>query len=173
MNVADSSRDLTPSGGQQTPEQELVDKLTPLIRPEKKQDVARVVGTVLRKVHSGPLPAPEDLGQYEAICPGAAGRIIAMAEQNMAHRQSMETTLVSKEYGLRTRGQWLAFAALLAILVVVAFTFWLGQPIAAGLLGGATIVAIVGMFLGRDRAREEAKQTQVPEKPGRAKSRRK
>ena len=102
-----------------------------------------------------------------------AGRIIAMAEQNMAHRQSMETTLVSKEYGLRTRGQWLAFAALLAILVVVAFTFWLGQPIAAGLLGGATIVAIVGMFLGRDRAREEAKQTQVPEKPGRAKSRRK
>jgi uncharacterized membrane protein len=102
-----------------TPAQEILTKLTPLLRPDKRNEAERVVGMILHKFHSGPLPAPEDLAHYDAICPGAANRIISMAENSMNHRQTMEKTLVKSEYGLRTRGQWLAIAALITMLAVI------------------------------------------------------
>ncbi|MDP9413523.1 MAG: DUF2335 domain-containing protein [Pseudomonadota bacterium] len=139
----------------ETPAQEIVNKLTPILRPEQRREAERVIGMVLQKTHSGPLPAPEDLAHYDAICPGAANRIITMAESNMGHRQAMERTLVRTEYGLRTRGQWLALIALFAMLAVIAFTFWIGQPIAGAVLGSATLIAVTGMFLGRDSQASE------------------
>lgn len=33
--------------------------------------------------YSGPLPKPEDLAKYEQVIPGAAERIIKMAEREM------------------------------------------------------------------------------------------
>lgn len=135
--------------------QEIVARLKPLFRPEKQQEAERVIGMILHKSHSGPLPPPEDLAHYDEISPGAANRIITMAESNMEHRQSMEQTLVKSEYGLRSRGQMLAIIALFAMLAVIAFTFWLGQPIAGSVLGSATLVAVTGMFLGRDKEKTE------------------
>jgi uncharacterized membrane protein len=148
-----------------TTAQEIVKKLTPILRPEKRQEAERVVGMVLQRIHSGPLPAPEDLANYDAICPGAADRIISMAEGNMSHRQSMETQLVRSEYGLRRRGQWLALIALFAMLAVIAFTFWLGQPIAGSVLGSATLIAVTGMFLGRDQQAPEEPEEPAPARP--------
>ncbi|WP_425506349.1 DUF2335 domain-containing protein [Stakelama sediminis] len=89
-----------------SPTQEIVSKLKPLLRPEKRGEAELLIGTVLHKFHSGPLPAPEDLAHYDEISPGAADRIITMAEDNMKHRHAMESGLVKSEYGLRTRGQW-------------------------------------------------------------------
>jgi uncharacterized membrane protein len=40
--------------------------------------------------HSGPIPAPQDLFQYDQLTPGAADRIIAMAEREQAHRMNIE-----------------------------------------------------------------------------------
>ena len=156
----------------ESPTEEIVKKLTPLLRPERRQEAERVIGMVLQKSHSGPLPAPEDLADYERICPGAADRIITMAESNMNHRQSMEKTLVKSEYGLRTRGQWLALAALVVMLAVIAFTFWLGQPIAGSVLGSATLIAVTGMFLGRDKNGEEDEPSRPQPKGGKKSSRR-
>lgn len=39
---------------------------------------------------SGPLPSPEALAKYDQVVPGAAERIIKMAEQEAAHRQNEE-----------------------------------------------------------------------------------
>lgn len=50
-------------------------------------------------IHSGPLPAPEQLAAYENICPGAAERIIKMAEKQIAHRQEME------KFSLKTKAR--------------------------------------------------------------------
>lgn len=44
----------------------------------------------LTAIHSGPLPPPKQLSEYEEICPGAAERIIRMAESQIAHRQELE-----------------------------------------------------------------------------------
>lgn len=40
---------------------------------------------------SGPLPPPDVLRGYEDACPGAAERILAMAEKQADHRRAMET----------------------------------------------------------------------------------
>lgn len=151
--------------GATSPTQEIVTKLRPLLRPDKSDEAERVIGTVLHKFHSGPLPAPEDLAQYETISPGAAHRIISMAERNMEHRHSMEKALVEREYGLRTRGQWLAIMALFSMITLIAFTFWLGQPIAGSILGGATLAAITGMFLGHQKEAQEERPPKAPANP--------
>lgn len=41
-------------------------------------------------IHAGPLPPPKQLSEYEEICPGAAERIIQMAESQITHRQELE-----------------------------------------------------------------------------------
>lgn len=151
--------------------QEIVDKLTPILRPEQRRQAERVIGMVLQKTHSGPLPPPEDLAHYDAICPGAAARILSMAERNMEHRHTTETRLIQSEYGLRTRGQWFALAALIVMLSVIAFTFWLKQPVAGSVLGSATLIAITGMFLGRERAIEEAQPEPARPQPRSGKNR--
>lgn len=42
------------------------------------------------RIRSGPLPTPEELFNYQQLIPGAADRIIAMAEREQAHRMNME-----------------------------------------------------------------------------------
>jgi len=42
------------------------------------------------EIHQGPLPHPEVLRQYDQLSPGAADRIITMAEGEAAHRREME-----------------------------------------------------------------------------------
>ncbi len=156
------------------PARELVEKLKPVLRPERKQEAERVIGMMMQKFHQGPLPAPEDLAHYEQICPGSAERIIAMAERNQIHRHELEAESLKCEYRLQSRGQWLAISALAAMLLLIGFTFWLGQPIAGSILGGGVLVAIVGMFLTRGRSADEdqdrrrsgpdQKQRQAPSK---------
>lgn len=42
------------------------------------------------QIRSGPLPTPEELFSYQQLLPGAADRIIAMAEREQAHRMNSE-----------------------------------------------------------------------------------
>lgn len=170
--MADSDKP-TQSDEAPSPAQEIVSKLSPMLRPDKKGEAERVIGMVLTKTYRGPLPAPEDLAHYEQICPGAADRIINMAEANMSHRHSMEKTLLKSDYGLRSRGQWFALVALFAMLSVIAFTFWLGQPIAGSILGGATLATVTGMFLARDKEVPEEKQPPASTKQQQGKGRKK
>ena len=41
-------------------------------------------------MRQGPLPTPEELFQYNHLIPGAADRIIAMAERELAHRTNID-----------------------------------------------------------------------------------
>lgn len=126
----------------------IVKKLQPVIKPDKRREAVQIVTSVVEKMHIGPLPPPEDLAAYEQLHSGSAERIIAMAEREQSHRHSMEQDWLKKQFRLQSGGQRLAFLALVVMLLVVAFTFYIGQPIAASILGGTTIVAVVGMFLG-------------------------
>lgn len=54
------------------------------------QQVARVEASF-----SGPLPPPAALEGYESTQPGAADRIIAMAEMQAKHRQEQEAKIIA------------------------------------------------------------------------------
>lgn len=144
----------------------IVQRVEPLLRPDKRQEGMQIVTALIQKSHQGPLPTPEDYGGYEAVLPGAAERILTMAESNLDHRQSLERDIFDAEHSLQSRGQWFAIIALLAMLSLIGFTFWMGQPIAGSILGGATIAAIVGMFLRSSQAQpKERPQPAAKAKP--------
>lgn len=44
--------------------------------------------------HAGPLPDPQSLQRYDDIVPGAAERIIVLAEKQASHRQKIERRVV-------------------------------------------------------------------------------
>ncbi len=46
---------------------------------------------------SGPLPAPEDFKKYEQILPGAADRILKMAENEQSFRHTLQSKVVKNE----------------------------------------------------------------------------
>lgn len=54
--------------------------------------------------HSGPLPHPETLAQYEEIIPNGAERIMAMAEKQSAHRIELESMVVKSQVDQSARG---------------------------------------------------------------------
>ena len=55
------------------------------------QQSANKVHQVLQQVTTGPIPSPEILEKYNAIIPGAAERILIMAESEAKHRHQNET----------------------------------------------------------------------------------
>lgn len=129
------------------------------------QQMVSMAIAVHEERHSGPLPAPKTLAQYDHVVPGAAERIIQMAEREQAHRHQHDRDVL----GLRkaavehvkereTRGQRLAGWLSLAVLLVGTYLIWLGQyHVGAGLIA-STMVAIAAVFVVRQyKQRSESK----------------
>lgn len=77
--------------------------------PEEKRAEAIFQAAVEVSRFSGPLPHPEDLAKYEQVLPGAADRIIRMAEQQAAHRQSLEKAAILSSVTMQKWGLGSAF----------------------------------------------------------------
>ena len=101
----------------------------------------------------GPLPPPAVLERYDRLLPGAAERILRMAEREQAagHRFASE---VIKGAAVQTkRGQSFGFAAALATLGLTAYLGYLGHAFAASVVGGTTVVGLATVFaIGSRRA---------------------
>jgi uncharacterized membrane protein len=76
------------------------------------------VQIVQSETFSGPLPPPEVMQGYEKVCPGAADRILVMAERQSEHRRSLEARYQTQG----GRREWLGML--------------LGFILAAGAIGG-------------------------------------
>lgn len=57
----------------------------------------------------GPLPPPNMLQGYEQACPGAASRIIKMAESQSQHRQKIEDEVISSNIKNERAAMFLSF----------------------------------------------------------------
>ena len=101
---------------------------------------------------SGPIPHPETLKGYNEIVPGAAERILAMAEDDAKHLREMEAAALNTARAEARLGQWLGFGIGIAALGTSLAALFLGSPWVAGILGGATVVGLVSVFVvGRVR----------------------
>lgn len=103
--------------------------------------------------HSGPLPPPEILENYDQVLPGAAERILTMAENQSAHRQQLEARYLTAEARNSLLG--IIFGLLLGItgLSVSGICIYAGQGWPGAALGGATLVSLVGTFIYGTRQR--------------------
>jgi len=106
----------------------------------------------VKRKYSGPLPPPEALEHYDSIIPGAAERILTMAEQNAAHRRNIESRALDAKRRENRRGQLLGFGIGVIALSVAGLAVYLGYPTTASVIGGGTVVGIVAAFVtGRVR----------------------
>lgn len=119
------------------------------MRPVRRQATSASTSYTLEesKPFSGPIPSPEVLEGYEQLLPGAAERILAMAENYSAHQIAMdEQGLKYTARDVRT-GQWFALVVTISAFLTSGVLAWLDHPVAAATVGGATVVGLVTVFV--------------------------
>ena len=97
--------------------------------------------------HSGPLPDPDTMRHYNDIVPGAAARIVDMAEREMAERHRKDADERTAKIRQFSRGQWFAFIVSITALGTCCYCAAIGQPWVAGVIGGLDLVALAGVFI--------------------------
>ena len=111
----------------------------------------RFVTKVERHI-SGPLPTPDILLGYDEVLPGAAERIMRMAEKEQAGALEFGGISVRAATADNRRGQVFGFLVALAAFGTASYLGYLGHGAAAAIVGGGTVVALVTVFVtGRHR----------------------
>lgn len=99
----------------------------------------------------GPLPPPADFAYYEQLVPGAAKRILRLAEDAAARQRDDESARLQERLGQVKRGQWLVFALActgMAAAGCLALLGGAGAGVATVLFGGAAAGACMRRWGG-------------------------
>ena len=83
---------------------------TPHSQPTNSTSEQRPVSQEIRGAFfGGPIPPPDILAGYDQVVPGAADRIITMAETQSRHRQEIEKSIINSDIRNSKLGLWLGF----------------------------------------------------------------
>lgn len=111
---------------------------------------------------SGPLPHPEFFQSYERTLPGAADRILTMAEKQQHHRHSQQTSRLTLDAARERRGQWMGFLVAVSGVIGGVTLIMFDKPVAGFTTLLGAIGSIVGSFLW---ARRRTRETPAPDSP--------
>ena len=138
------------------------------LQPTKPANQANIAKSVQLhgEIHRGPLPAPQVLLQYNQIVPGAADRIIAMAEQQASHRQNLEQIVVKS--GTRDSLLGLIFGLIIGLATEAGAVLCIfnGHQGGGATLGISGLAGLVGVFVygSRQRRQEREMKMGLPQK---------
>jgi uncharacterized membrane protein len=104
---------------------------------------------------SGPLPPPEALKRYDEIVPGAAERIIKMAEQQAEHRRSLEQQVIKSEIKNSKLGIYFGFTIGIVGIIGAIVVAILGKQKFGGVIGLASLASLVGVFIYGSKSRKD------------------
>jgi uncharacterized membrane protein len=119
---------------------------------------------------AGPLPPPEALAEYDRICPGAADRILAMAEAQAHHRQSLEARVIRSNCRSQDLGPILGFLLAAGVIAIGCYLVLQGKEISGLVALVSALAAIVVPFVygKRKQAAELAEKRERLANPPRA-----
>lgn len=141
--------------------EELPEELKLIIRdPEisenhKKEILRTFVKMSVTETHSGSLPAPRTLGQYNGVVKEGAERIMRMAENQANHRMELEKHVVKGQLFQSQLGQIFGFTL---ALVAMGLTAWLaisGHTAVAVALATTTVGAVATAFIVGKRVQQK------------------
>lgn len=116
----------------------------------------QLVQMLQQELFTGPLPHPDSLRGYEEVLPGAAERILTMAEEQGRHRRHLETVVVVGNSRRSSLGLWLGFVVAVLFLAAAVVLIFRGHDWAGSVVGGVDIVGLVAVFVvGRVDQRRE------------------
>lgn len=143
--------------------QEVLNKQDIEREKEKKEQVRQVVAEVIQSEFSGPIPPPNIIKGYEDVLPGAADRILSMAEKQSNHRQEMERTIIKAESRDGLLGVLFAFllglGCIVAAIVIVCLVPQNSGAISSSVLGVAGIGSIIATFIKGTRTTRSDKNS--------------
>src|SRR3989338_5571604 len=115
--------------------------------PDSPDMRKRVTSSLHMEAFQGPIPPPTVLEAYEKLVPGAAQRILKMAEAQASHRQDIEKTVVRA--GSRDSLWGIVVAGIIAICAFAwsAYALFIGQTAEAVIGILTTIGGFVGAFI--------------------------
>ena len=113
---------------------------------------------IVAETHNGPLPPARTLAGYEKVLPGAAERVMQMAEREQAHRHQMQVTQQKFEADLQTKaiteqleinktGQRYGFIISLVVLALAGVMAFTGHEVLALTLAGIDLVGLAAVFV--------------------------
>jgi uncharacterized membrane protein len=119
-----------------------------------------VMVEIAEATFSGPLPPPDILRRYDEVVPGAAERILVMAEQQARHRRNLERTVVEGGSRRANLGLWLGFILSIVVLALSAALIVNGYELAGTVIGSIDLVSLATVFVvGRiDQRRERVEK---------------
>lgn len=137
---------------EQEPQRDLAEEVErqigPLVQANiRKEVVQRVVMMVQEEAYRGPIPHPRHMAEYERICPGAADRLISIAEDVARFNMAEASKQQSADNADVKLGMILGFSALIAMIASAVACAWMGHTILAGGFVTAGALGIVGRFI--------------------------
>ena len=96
--------------------------------PSQSPEQQVVTQTTTATKWEGPLPPPAALEHFDRIIPGGAARILAMAEEQQAHRIEFGKKALTATIADKRRGQWMGWTVAIA---AVAGAIWTAENGAA------------------------------------------
>ncbi|MGD9670774.1 MAG: DUF2335 domain-containing protein [Hyphomicrobiaceae bacterium] len=113
-------------------------------------------GRLLSTSFSGPIPPATEFEKYEAVLPGAADRILKMAETQAQHRHSLESFVVRASAFSSLVGTISALIIVLAGFAGGVYLILNGFSVQGFVALFGPLAAIVGAFLYRERGQGNA-----------------
>jgi len=104
--------------------------------------------------HIGPLPPASEFANYDSALPGAADRILTMAEQASAHIRESETAMIKGAIKSDARGQYFGFITTLLSLGIFTFLVYTEKPLWSVVPASFALGNLVAILIGQWRRKQ-------------------
>lgn len=101
----------------------------------------------MQQRYEGPLPPASEMERYEQIAPGAADRILTMAEHAQEKFFALEDKEAQRRYNMALITNGLAFLTILLICALLLFAIHKQSTLAAIAACVTSIATVAGIFL--------------------------
>lgn len=109
--------------------------------------------------YTGPIPPPGMLVKYNEAVPGAADRILVMAERQSVHREAIESKVVDAGIKSQARGSWFGFIVSMTAVVGGIYLIKLGKSSEGLTAIIGSLAALAGVFVyGKRKESKELKE---------------
>lgn len=128
--------------------------------PEQRE---RVIMTIQRQeAYMGPIPRPEDFEKYEQTLPGAADRILSMAERQALHRQKLEEKVIYSEIKDSRKGQIFGFIIAMSVILGGFYLIGIGKDAFGIVAIVSALASLVGVFVyGKKTDKKELEEKKI------------
>lgn len=134
------------------------------LQPDKKNQILQRFSRVAFEIkhHSGPLPPPELMRDYNAIIPNGAERIMNVFEKQSDHRMKLERWTIGWQLAQSQLGQFFAFLLGLSAIGGSIYCILQGHEWGGAFLAGGGLTSLVVAFLKGKEQQKESLESKDP-----------